>query len=193
VTIPKSEDAAPQPAPQAAPSAEPSGSGPPSPFILVVPGVAGAALIAWRVRKRLTRPPASAEFRLSAAEALSPQDQSPPPLKSNGAAQPDASLQLATPEETRTYRLGPAPVTIGYTAECDIRLPAGDGEQRERVRVWRREGRFMAHALSPSREISISGQRVSWAVLEEGDEIEIGVCRLKFHFAPAPEPSARGF
>jgi len=48
------------------------------------------------------------------------------------------------------------------------------------VRIWYRDGKFMLHDLTPGGGTLVSGQRVFWAVLEQGDEIQIGPYFLRF-------------
>jgi hypothetical protein len=77
--------------------------------------------------------------------------------------------------------LGERPMTVGFTADCALRLPNnGSGIHLERARVWRRDGRFMLHNLSRMGGITIAGRPVSWAVLENGDEILMGGIKLVF-------------
>jgi predicted component of type VI protein secretion system len=55
----------------------------------------------------------------------------------------------------------------------------------ERVRIWLRDGSYMLHNLSRTGSVTIAGQAVTWAVLEDGDEIRIGVQTLVFRAAAA--------
>ena len=77
------------------------------------------------------------------------------------------------------------PTTVGFTADCAVRLPSngvsGLAGHTERARVWRRDGRYMLHNLSRLGGITIAGRPVTWAVLEDGDEILIGGMKLVFH------------
>jgi hypothetical protein len=107
----------------------------------------------------------------------------PPPSRVDG------YLELLTPEGPRRYPLGEAPVTVGYTSDATISLADGFVTRWERVRIWSREGRFMLHNLSSMGSVTIAGRPVSWAVLEDGDEIQIGGHRLVFHQG-APPPAA---
>jgi uncharacterized protein YegL len=98
---------------------------------------------------------------------------------------------LSGTTETERYPLGEAPATIGSAPDCTIRLP--DGKSSSRVRVWRREGKFMLHSLSRRGRVAVGGRPVTWAVLEDGDEIEIGPHRLRFRLLPAPGGGVPGF
>lgn len=72
------------------------------------------------------------------------------------------------------------PLTIGFSSDCDVVLPHTNGTAVERVRVWRRDGRFMLHNLSRGDGVRVDGKPVSWVVLEDGDEIELNGSRLTF-------------
>jgi hypothetical protein len=76
--------------------------------------------------------------------------------------------------------LGMTPVTIGYSADCTVKLDGGNAPSMERVRVWWRDGNFMLHNLSRAGRVSIGGKPVTWVVLEDGDEVEIGSQMVRF-------------
>jgi hypothetical protein len=76
-------------------------------------------------------------------------------------------------------QVGDRPVTIGSTGDCDIRVE-GLGDRLARLRVWRRDGAYMVHNLSAASAVTINGRSISWAVLEDGDEIEVGGTTLRF-------------
>jgi len=96
------------------------------------------------------------------------------------APQPDASLQVLAPSPGPLHPLGDSPVEIGFTTDCNICLPAEGTHHWERVRVWRREGRYMLHNLSRMGSVTVAGRPAIWVVLEDGDEIQLGNCRLAF-------------
>ena len=75
-----------------------------------------------------------------------------------------------------------APVTVGFSPDCDLVLPSTSAREMERVRIWRRDGRYMVHNLSHSGSVRIGGRPVSWAVLEDGDVIEIGGQSVLFEY-----------
>ncbi|HUF52948.1 MAG TPA: VWA domain-containing protein [Dehalococcoidia bacterium] len=75
--------------------------------------------------------------------------------------------------------VGGTPVTIGTTADCDIRIDE-QGGRLARLRIWRRDGAYMAHNLSAAGLVTIKGRPISWAVLEDGDDIQIGQSVLRF-------------
>jgi len=85
-----------------------------------------------------------------------------------------------SPEDLGPFPLGEEPVTVGFTGDCTICLPDSGGQVGARLRVWRREGRYMLHNLSRLGAATVGGKPVTWAVLEDGDEIQVGSCRLIF-------------
>ena len=76
--------------------------------------------------------------------------------------------------------LGRAPFTVGSGSGCHLVLP-GEGIAPYHLRLWYREGRFMLHDLTRRGEVMVNGHPVLWAVLEDGDIIELGPYVLKFH------------
>ena len=170
------------PPPDAAPSApapEGSGEGTSTLLLFAPAAAAGAVLLAaifwWRRRRRPQAPAEPEQPSRSQPQAILR-----PPLE---AAPPDsgaASLHLMTPTNGAVYSLAQAGLTLGFTYDCDVHLPHGDDGRRERVRIWRREGRYMLHNLSPIGTVTIAGRRAVWVVLEDGDEIQIGPCSLRF-------------
>ena len=160
-------------------------------LIFLLPAGAGLVLAVlvglwWRRRRR--RPPPEPDFgRLGLSQEIPPAPSSSPAAEPVVRSKPaEAWLQLITSSSDQRYSLGEEPVTIGYTSDCAIRLPNGAGGRMERVRVWRREGRYILHNLSRNGSVSVAGQPAVWAVLEHGDEIQLGPCRLVFMFRTAP-------
>ncbi|HLF07817.1 MAG TPA: VWA domain-containing protein [Dehalococcoidia bacterium] len=171
------------PAPERPTAKEETGS---SPLIFLLPAGAGLALAVlvglwWRRRRRRPPPPEPDLERLGLPQ------EAPSAPQFSLAAEPDvrseapaAWLQLITSSSDQQYSLGEEPVTIGYSSDCAIRLPNGAAGRTERVRVWRREGHYILHNLSRNGSVSVAGRPAVWAVLEHGDEIQLGPCRLVF-------------
>jgi VWFA-related protein len=103
------------------------------------------------------------------------------------AADADAWLEVVAPDPLGRFPLGEEPVTVGFTGDCTIRLPDGAGHEGSRLRVWRREGRYMLHNLSRLGRVLLAGKPASWAVLEDGDEILIGPHQLVFRDSSRPD------
>lgn len=168
-------------------AAQSSGGNPAISYVLVAGG--GAAAIAvcgtlvWRRRK-----PGRA------TEALDSQSQGLERFERESRPVSFPSIQRAVVSEGgkawlevplgRQVVLGDAPVTIGFSSDCVVTLSNGTSQRTERARIWRRDGNYMIHNLSRVGGVAIGGRAVTWAVLEDGDEIEIGGCKLVFRDAP---------
>ncbi|HUS82265.1 MAG TPA: DnaJ domain-containing protein [Dehalococcoidia bacterium] len=88
--------------------------------------------------------------------------------------------------EEETFELGEEPVTLGSDRECDLRLPAESGAiAPAHAQLWFTGERFVIRSLDPIYPTILCGQRVNWAGLDDGDEIEIGPHRLRFEVARA--------
>jgi hypothetical protein len=88
-----------------------------------------------------------------------------------------AWLELPTGQK---YALRQAPVTIGFTPDCVIALPAGFAVRHERARIWRRDGRYMLHNLSRLGSVMVAGKAAVWVILEDGDDIVLGPQKIVF-------------
>lgn len=82
--------------------------------------------------------------------------------------------------------LGRAPFTVGSSSGCDLVLP-GEGIAPHHLRLWYREGHFMLHDLTRRGEVTVNGHTVLWAVLEDGDTIELGPYVLRFRLPSPPD------
>lgn len=176
----------PQTGPQAAPSSANDSQGAgwiAIPILAAVLLAGGLGLVLFRrSRRRLATAAASAEGDADPLERI---DREPPPLdfpeivraSTNG-----HSAWIDVPDAGRVA-LGEAPLTVGVTPDCDVRLSAKSVHQA-RFRIWRRENSYMVHNLSqPLSNVTIAGRPVSWAVLEDGDEIVVAGSKLSFHEA----------
>ena len=95
---------------------------------------------------------------------------------------PRGRLILCGPAgEEETFELGEEPVTLGSDRECDLRLEAESGAVAPaHAQLWFTGERFVIRSLDPIHPTVLCGQRVNWAGLDDGDEIEIGPHRLRF-------------
>jgi hypothetical protein len=81
--------------------------------------------------------------------------------------------------------IGAGSFTIGTDPTCDFVVAAPSTEETGVLaRIWAQGDRFMLHVMASSPTILVSGQPVSWAVLEDGDKLEIGDDVLRFQRAP---------
>lgn len=86
----------------------------------------------------------------------------------------------------RIITVGDAPLVIGANPACDVTLPVEDGVVApEHAQIRLTAGRFVIRSLSLSHRTLVDGSSVYWATLEDGDEIEIGRCRLRFSILPS--------
>ncbi len=149
----------------------------PGVLLLLVAAAAGLAGVFFIRRRKPAYVVEQIEFRRIEEQ---PTAQLYPPIAAPEPTDPDAFLSLEG-VSTETFPLGDSPVTVGFTADCAVQLPDGSTTGWERVRIWRREGRFMLHNLSRMGIVQVSGRATTWAVLEDGDQLQIGTARLIFH------------
>lgn len=100
-----------------------------------------------------------------------------------GLSPPAARLIIEVgPQAGAVFELQREPVTLGAGSGCALRLMSDDGRVApEHARIWRRQGRFMIHQLAAGQPcILIAGRPMPWAVLEDGDRIEIGAHVVRF-------------
>jgi hypothetical protein len=95
----------------------------------------------------------------------------------------DAWLEVEEGDNVSRFPLSEDPVTVGFGGDCTIRLPEGAGPVSTRARVWKREGRYMLHNLSRLGGVMVAGKPATWAILEDGDVIEMGQAKLVFRTA----------
>jgi curved DNA-binding protein CbpA len=91
--------------------------------------------------------------------------------------QPVARLVIEEgPQAGTVLDLGHEPVTIGADNGCSLCIADEGGRvSAEHALVWRRQERFMICQLAAGQPgILIGGRAILWAVLEDGDRIEIG-------------------
>jgi VWFA-related protein len=145
-----------------------------------------AAVIFIRRRRRRAEPP----LRVPDVSPVSPGRVSEEvvPLPERTPRPARAWLELAGPRGGERYLLGDEPLTVGFSADCTVRLPQVRSSGWERVRVWRRDGRYMLHNLSRLGSVSVGDRPVTWAVLEDGDKIELGGCTLVFRLEETSAP-----
>jgi Mg-chelatase subunit ChlD len=145
---------------------------------LVVGGVATSGMtgyLVWRRQRRLDQPAPKFETLRDPDAPLSF-----PTIETTVHAKSTAYLQMSSVDGPQTYPLGDWPITVGFTSDCSLRLLEVATPSSERVRIWRREGRYMLHNLSRMGAVLVSGKPVTWAILEDGDEVQVGQVRLLF-------------
>jgi hypothetical protein len=161
----------------------------PSPLLLVAAGLlailvagGGAALLAQRRRRAAAAAGTQAPLRRPAGrDPAAPVYAGTGPLGDPRKA--EAWLEVEEGEIVNRFPLSEDPVTVGFGGDCTIRLPEGTGPLSTRARVWKREGRYMLHNLSRLGGVVVAGKPATWAILEDGDVIEMGSAKLTFRTA----------
>jgi hypothetical protein len=143
-------------------------------LVVLVAGAAGG-FIMWR-RRSQTHAEAEIDYRRVQEQPTAPLF---PGVEATVA--PESSAYLEVEGRTDTVPLGDSPVTVGFTSDCTVQLPDDLGGGSERVRIWRREGRFMLHTLSRIGNVQVSGKAATWAILEDGDVVQMGRVHMRFH------------
>jgi hypothetical protein len=163
-----------------------------SPVLLATAGLlavllAGGGSVFWAHRRRQAAAGAAIALRQPAGR-----DSAIPVFAGTGPLgdplKAEAWLDVVAPENFGTFALGEDPVTVGFTGDCTICLPEGADQIGTRLRVWKREGVYMLHNLSRLGKVAIAGKPATWAILEDGDVIELGASRLVFRTS---EPASR--
>ncbi len=91
--------------------------------------------------------------------------------------------------ESDRVALGDKPITIGSDDTCDVILEADGGlVAAAHAQIWFTGDNFVIRSLNPRYATRIGGSKVNWAMLDDGDEIEIGRCRIRFEAIDAGEP-----
>jgi len=127
------------------------------------------------VRSRLSSGPAPLH-----GNALRGHSQSP-----EVTSQPVARLIVEEgPQAGTMFELRDEPIMLGADEGCSLRLADDDGRvSAEHALIWRRQGKFMICQASAEQPcILIGGRAIPWAVLEDGDRIDIGAHVIRFQF-----------
>jgi curved DNA-binding protein CbpA len=117
--------------------------------------------------------------RLSSVPASSsPPAETIPPVSDSGLL---ARLTLiGGPGLGTSFDVIAVPFTLGEDEGCDMALP---GLAPEQARLLHRNGQFVLYSLTDDPKISIHGDSIAWAVLQDGDSFEMGAYRLRFDAA----------
>jgi len=83
--------------------------------------------------------------------------------------------------KTEIVILGDKPVTLGSDRICEVVLEAEAGlVAAAHAQIWFAGDHFVIRSLSPRYATRIGEHEINWAVLDDGDEVEIGRCRIRF-------------
>ena len=105
----------------------------------------------------------------------------------------DAAAWLVAESGAR-FAIGDRPLRIGSDPTCDV-VTSTNGAQpfqgRARpaeARVWSQRGRCLLHGLEGAAAgVLVNGEGATWAVLEDGDSIEIGGAWVRFEAGASEE------
>ena len=84
------------------------------------------------------------------------------------------------PETGRKFEVARTSFTIGCAEYCDVTLP---GLAPDQLRLQFSNGSFALYSLTEFPEVYVHGECVDWAVLANGDSIEVGPYTLLFEVA----------
>ena len=174
VTVPPAAEPVPEAEPL--PGAAETSSG--TPLAVILGPLAAAVLAAGGglilLRRRRTAPPPEPAW---VDAGRKPQPVSFPTIQRAAEAEAGAWLEGG---DLGRLPIGESPVTVGFSPDCTHVLANGTGSHHERVRVWYRDGRYMLHNLTRLGDVRVGGRPVTWVILEEGDEVDVGGVRLTF-------------
>ena len=170
-------------------AATPSSGGPSSGLLavgvlLLLAAVAGAGGLLATVRRQPRAPALATRVRpWSPRRNGEPEPwESPPSELPTLNDEPLGRLVVAGgPQQGKTLEVGARPRRLGSSPHCDLVLANEDGSiAPEEARVWISEGRLMYHKLTRLPTFASDGPVGGWFILEDGDEIRVGPCRLVF-------------
>lgn len=87
----------------------------------------------------------------------------------------DVELVLQSPVGARRISVGHIPVIVGMREHSHLRVPPVEGEIPE-LAIWQQNRQVMLRAVPVP--VLINDRRWNWAILDDGDEINIGGLRL---------------
>ncbi len=142
-----------------------------------------------RLRQALNVQPPAPELEIDVDEeavlidrlATAPRNALAPGEESSDGAHVLARLTLVDgPGLGSSFEVGSVPFTLGGDDGCDVSLP---GLASHQARLLHRNGQFVLYNLADEPATRIHGDAVAWAVLEDGDSVEVGPYKLRFEFS----------
>ncbi|HBP18656.1 MAG TPA: hypothetical protein DEA08_12830 [Planctomycetes bacterium] len=138
------------------------------------------------------RPVASTDARPSMLDVL---PELPPSVEQDGAQigdevddEPRATFKLVDGGPTQEWELSDKTITIGSKDENAVVL-VGEGVSRYHAEVVFEDGVWLIKDLGARNGIFVAGEKVDLYELKDGDEVQIGTCRLRFSLVK-PDPLA---
>lgn len=91
-------------------------------------------------------------------------------------------------EDGEAWVIGEQALSIGTDQTCDIvaRL-VPPGSPRVTARIWRQDERVMLHVLEQDPPVLINSTPTIWALLEDGDVLQINGITLRFEYPVSGE------
>ena len=88
----------------------------------------------------------------------------------------DAGAFIESVSGEHRFGIGSGTLRIGVDAGCDVRVPEGGANLD--ARIWLHGDRYMLHVAAGA--VLVNGASASWAVLDDGDILEIGDATFRF-------------
>jgi VWFA-related protein len=165
-------------------------------LLLVVLGGAGGCVLLRRRRRVVSVPRQTVAVRLRPwfnpnAPAVSLSDwtdsvaDDPVPQT---VSEPRGILTIVSgPGAGREFAVGGRPISIGSAGWCAIVLPDDDDRiGPEEARAWvHHSNRLIFHQLTRLSVLAAEGTSGGWMILQDGDEVSVGPCRLAFRLLMA--------
>lgn len=129
---------------------------------------------------------ASADARPSMMDVLPELPPSVEVAGADAASRTDAQLRLVEGGAEQVWRLSEDTVTIGSKDENAIVIK-GEGVSRYHAELAREETGWVLKDLGARNGIFVAGARIDVYELTDGDEVQIGTCKLRFELA-SPDP-----
>jgi hypothetical protein len=94
---------------------------------------------------------------------------------------------VSGPGAGREFAVGGRPISIGSAGWCAIVLPDDDDRiGPEEARAWvHHSNRLIFHRLTRLSVLASEGASGGWMILQDGDEVSVGPCRLAFRLLTA--------
>ena len=103
------------------------------------------------------------------------------PSEGSAGRDPESRAARLVAENGMIWAIGVEALSIGSDPTCDITVGAGSPDaEHVTARVWARGERVVLHALAAETPVLVNGQRVTWALLEDGDTLQVCDIMLRF-------------
>lgn len=96
-----------------------------------------------------------------------------------------ARLSLTVPGGRSAVSVTDRPRVLGRSPGCDLTLVGIDVAPQHAI-VWRTDGLLVLHVMEPVATVTVNGRPMRWAILEDGDLIEVGMSQIRVTVPPCP-------